>query len=143
MRIGLTFDCTDARAQAAFWAVALDYEPAPPPEGWDTWEAWLVHFEVPEDEWDDGASIQDPAGVRPKVTFLRVPEPKTAKNRLHLDLWVSGGRHVDAGVREPLIRAKAEQLVALGATVVEEGVGPQGLDHYVLRDPEGNEFCVV
>ena len=143
MRIGLTFDCHDARAQARFWAVALDYEDAPPPEGWPSWEQWLRDHDVPEEEWDDGASLRDPSGARPGVTFLRVPEPKTAKNRLHLDLWVSGGRHVAPEVREPLIRAKAEQLLALGATVLEEGVGPRGLDHYVLADPEGNEFCVA
>jgi catechol 2,3-dioxygenase-like lactoylglutathione lyase family enzyme len=143
VRMTITFDCTDAPAQARFWAVALDYEASPPPEGWDTWEAWLRAMDVPEEEWDEGASIRDPEGVRPSISFLRVPEPKVAKNRVHLDLWVSGGRHVDGAVREPLIRAKAEQLLALGATVVEEGAGPQGLDHYVLADPEGNEFCVA
>ncbi|MFB9314462.1 VOC family protein [Nocardioides plantarum] len=141
--ITMTFDCADARAQAAFWAVALGYEEAPPPTGWDTWESWLRDHEVPEDEWDDGASIRDPDGVGPSIGFLRVPEPKTAKNRLHLDLQVAGGRHVAQAEREGAIRAKVEQLLPLGATVLHEAFGPRGLDHVVLADPEGNELCVV
>lgn len=143
MRVSMTFDCTHARAQAAFSAVALDYEQAPPPQGWASWESWPRDHDVPEEEWDDGASIRDPDGLRPSVTFLTVPEPKTAKNRLHLDLWVSGGQHVEGAVREQLIRARADQLVALGATVLEQGIGRDGLDHVVLADPEGNEFCVA
>src|SRR6476619_2417207 len=71
----LTFDCADAAAMARFWTLALGYVESPPPEGWDTWEAWLVHFEVPEEEWDDGAALQDPQGVLPSVSFLKVPEP--------------------------------------------------------------------
>lgn len=139
----MTFDCADAPALARFWAVALDYEESPPPTGWDTWESWLRDHDVPEDEWDDGASIRDPAGLGPSVSFLRVPEPKTAKNRLHLDLQVSGGRHVDQDERERLVRAKVDQLTAIGARVLHESTGPRGLDHVVLADPEGNEFCVV
>src|ERR1043165_4858973 len=91
-RWSLTFDCHDAEGMARFWTVARGYRDCPPPEGWDTWEAWLEHFGVPEEEWGDGASLQDPQGVLPKISFLRVPEPKTAKNRLHIDLQVSGGR---------------------------------------------------
>src|SRR5262245_39728278 len=86
----LTFDCHDAATMARFWTVALGYVDSPPPEGWDTWEDWLRHFDVPEEEWGDGASLEDPQGVLPSVSFLKVPEPKTAKNRLHLDLQVSG-----------------------------------------------------
>ena len=139
----LTFDCADAPAQAAFWIVALGYAEAPPPEGWDTWEDWLRHFDVPEDEWDDGASLVDPDGVLPGVTFLKVPEGKTAKNRLHLDLWVSGGRHRPAEERESAIREHVAKLLAAGATVLEEGPEGGPLDHVVMQDPEGNEFCVA
>ena len=143
MRITMTFDCADPGLLARFWAVALDYEEAAPPDGWATWEAWLRDMEVPEEEWNDGASISDPTGVGPLVGFLKVPEPKTAKNRLHIDLQVSGGRRVDQALREEAIRGKVDQLLALGATVVTEASGPQGLDHVVLADPEGNELCVV
>jgi hypothetical protein len=141
--ITVTFDCERPGRLAGFWAVALDYEPSPPPTGWSTWEDWLRDNGVPEDEWDDGASIRDPEGVGPSVSFLKVPEPKTAKNRVHLDLQVAGGRHVEQAVRERAIRGKVDQLLALGATVVDEAQGPRGLDHVVLADPEGNELCVV
>lgn len=139
----VTFDCRDARAQAEFWKVALGYLDAPPPTGWDSWAAWARHFEVPPEEMDDGASLVDPEGVRPKVGFLRVPEPKTAKNRLHIDLQVSGGRHLDPGVRRERILATVGRLVAAGGTVTQEHVFDGQLDHIVMADPEGNELCVV
>ena len=141
--LGLTFDCSDANAQAKFWAVALGYSPAPPPAGWDTWEAWLVDLEVPREEWDDGASLVDPAGIGPGISFLKVPEPKTAKNRLHLDLKVSGGRDVDQETRRTRIMAKVDEVVAAGATIQAEHAMGEHLDHVVLLDPEGNEFCVA
>jgi glyoxalase superfamily protein len=141
--IGMTFDCTDAPALARFWALALGYVPAPPPEGWDTWEAFLVDHGVPQDEWGDGATIRDPAGVRPSISFLKVPEPKRAKNRFHMDLKVSGGRHVDAVQRTQLIEAKVAELVSAGAVVQSRDAVDDRLDHVVMLDPEGNEFCVV
>ncbi len=141
--LALTFDCADATAQARFWAVALGYVPASPPRGWDTWESWLVDHDVPPEEWDDGASLVDPVGVSPGISFLKVPEPKTAKNRIHLDLKVSGGRDVDHESRRMLIRAKVDEVVAAGATILQEHVLHGHLDHVVLLDPEGNEFCVV
>ena len=140
---GVTFDCHDAQAMAAFWTVALGYVDAPPPQGWDTWEDWLRHFDVPVDEWDDGASLVDPDGVLPRVGFLKVPEGKVAKNRLHLDLWVSGGRHVEAGERDRLIRAMVDRLLAVGGTVLENVNWDTTLDHVVMQDPEGNELCVA
>jgi catechol 2,3-dioxygenase-like lactoylglutathione lyase family enzyme len=143
MVLGMTFDCADATAQARFWASALGYVPASPPRGWDTWESWLIDLEVPREEWDDGASLVDPAGIGPGISFLKVPEPKTAKNRLHLDLKVSGGRDVDQELRRTRILAKVDEVVAAGATIVEEHVVRERLDHVVLHDPEGNEFCVA
>ena len=139
----LTFDCSDATAQAQFWASALGYVRSPPPRGWDTWESWLVDHEVPPEEWNDGASLMDPAGIGPRISFLKVPEPKTAKNRLHLDLKVSGGRDVDQDVRRTRIMAKIDDVVAAGATILAEHSMGDHLDHVVLLDPEGNEFCVV
>jgi hypothetical protein len=127
----------------AFWRQALGYVDAPPPQGWDTWEQWLRAFDVPEEEWGDGGALVDPEGVLPSLSFLRVPEPKTVKNRLHLDLDVSGGRHVDQATRVERIQAHVSRLVAAGATVVRECHDRDRLDHVVLADPEGNELCVV
>jgi hypothetical protein len=141
--IGMTFDCADPTGQARFWSLALGYVPAPPPEGWETWEAFLTDHGVPVDEWDAGAAIRDPAGVRPAISFLEVPEPKRAKNRLHLDLKVSGGRHVDHGERTQRIEAKVAELATAGAVVDARYVVEGHLDHVAMFDPEGNEFCVV
>jgi hypothetical protein len=140
---GITFDCHDARTVAEFWKVALGYVDAPPPIGWASWEDWARHFEVPEQEWDDGASLVDPDGVLPPVGFLKVPEGKTAKNRLHLDLRVAGGRHLDQSLRRERILAMVERLVAAGGTVLREDMVEGDLDHVVMADPEGNELCVV
>lgn len=139
----VTIDCADATAQAAFWIEALGYAQAPPPEGWSSWEDWIQSFGLSVEELADGAKIEDPAGLLPSIGFLKVPEGKAVKNRLHLDLQVSGGRHLPAEEREPAIRAFADRLVALGASVVDEGDYDGGLDHVVMQDPEGNEFCVV
>jgi hypothetical protein len=143
LTLAMTFDCDDAAVLAEFWSVALGYVPAPPPHGWDTWESWLIDHEVPREEWDDGASLVDPTGIGPSISFLKVPEPKTAKNRLHLDLKVSGGRHIDQETRSSRITAKVDELVTAGAIVQQEHTIGDHLDHVVMLDPEGNEFCVA
>jgi Glyoxalase-like domain len=51
----LTIDCTHPAKLAEFWALALGYVMAPSPAGLGSWEEWLAHHDVPEDEWDDGA----------------------------------------------------------------------------------------
>ena len=140
----LTIDCADPSALAAFWAAALGYVLAPPPEGFATWEAWLRAQDVPEDEWNSGAFISDPEGALPALSFLRVPEMKSGKNRLHLDLQVGGGRHLPWEERWPRVQAAAERLTRLGGSLVAEVPGPDGRgDHLVLADVEGNEFCVL
>ncbi|MBO4204831.1 VOC family protein [Micromonospora echinofusca] len=118
-------DAGDPQRLAAFWAQALGYVAEP---GYDD---------------PDGASIVDPEGVGPAIGFLRVQEGKTAKNRMHIDIRVAGEPPWEMAGRARLIRAKVADLVALGATVVrEERYGPE-LGHVVMRDPEGNEFCVA
>jgi hypothetical protein len=79
----------------------------------------------------DVAACSDPTGTEPRLFFQRVPEPKTSKNRVHLDV------HVDPDGKA----AEVERLVGLGARLVEahDDRGPMT---YVMRDPEGNEFCV-
>lgn len=142
--LGLTFDCAHPGELARFWALALGYEQPPPPEGFASTQEWLVSMGVPEEEWDDGAYLNDPAGVGPTLSFLKVPESKVAKNRLHIDVKAGGGRQTPWDVRWPRVLDMVERLKAAGATFVREHEDEQGqADHVEMTDPEGNEFCVV
>ena len=137
----VTFDCADVSTMADFWALALDYVLQPPPDGFDTWEDFAVAMEIPEEQWYTMGAIVDPDGVGPRVFFQKVPEGKTAKNRVHLDVSVGGGHEVPLEERKRRIAAKAEQLVASGATRGDAREEPHG--YWVLmQDPEGNEFCL-
>lgn len=118
-------DANEPQRLAAFWAEALDYVPEP-------------GFDDP-----DNASIIDPEGIGPAIGFLRVPEGKTAKNRMHIDIRVAGEGPWNMAERERLIRAEVPRLVRLGATVVREDFDGAVLGHVVMLDPEGNEFCVA
>ncbi|MGW4944476.1 VOC family protein [Actinoplanes sp. NPDC004185] len=123
----VTGDAADPRRLARFWALALGYVDEP---GYD---------------YADGAALIDPEGRLPAISFLRVPEGKTAKNRLHLDIRIAAGQPMDPAVREQRIRAKVAELVAAGATAVREESYDHldRLDHVMMQDPEGNEFCVA
>src|SRR5207237_777885 len=127
---------------AAFWREALGYVQAPVPEGFASREEWLVRWEVPQEEWGDAAYLVDPAGAGPSLTFLKVPESKVVKNRLHLDIKAAG-RDAPREVRVPRVTATVRRLVGAGATVVEEVATGGVLSHVVMHDPEGNEFCVA
>ncbi|WJV47390.1 VOC family protein [Streptomyces flavofungini] len=139
----LTFDCAHPGELARFWALALGYVEKPPPAGFASWEEWLERHGVPEEEWDEGAYLADPDGRRPSISFLKVPEGKVVKNRVHLDLRVGGGRETPWEVRWPLVTAAVARLTAAGASVVGEHELDGRPDHVVMADPEGNEFCVV
>jgi hypothetical protein len=144
MNWSLTIDCAQPGTLAAFWALALGYVDRPPPEGFDSWAAWLTEHGVPEEEWDNGAYLSDPDGIGPGIAFLRVPEPKTVKNRVHLDVHVGGGRQTSPEVRWPRVLEASERLIAAGASVVTEVREPDGRpDHLLMADPEGNEFCLL
>ena len=137
----VTFDCAHPAALARFWADVLGYRLADPPEGFDTWEEWFEKMEVPEDEWDEGSSITDPDSRGSPIYFQQVPEPKSTKNRLHLDLDVSDRHRVPLERRKEQVDAEVDRLLGLGAkrmATYEQG------DHYhvVMQDPEGNEFCL-
>jgi hypothetical protein len=90
-----------------------------------------------------GLRIIDPGGRGPRIWFQVVPERKAVKNRLHLDIGVSGGRAVPIETRRHRVDAEASRLAGLGAMIV--GVlNSDGLDHYgvAMIDPEGNEFDI-
>ena len=104
--------------------------------------AALGYVVEPGYEDPDGASIIDPDGVGAAISFLRLPEAKTAKNQLPFDIRVEDQPPWDMAQRESLIRAKAAEPSAAGATAVRESCG-EHLDHIVMLDPEGNEFCIA
>lgn len=108
----LTFDCSDAYRQATFWAEVLDGKVSD------------------EDVPGDPEALVIAEGI--SLLFVTVPEGKTIKNRLHVDL-------------QPQDRSRdeeVERVVALGAKVVEDHRKPGGLGWVTLSDLEGNEFCV-
>ena len=145
----LVFDCQDPEALAQFWADALGYVLEPPPEGFASWDEWRRDIGLPDDQLGLGAdSIIDPLGHGPRIWFHQVPEPKTVKNRLHLDVYASGGtgptdRSVPLGRRIQRVNAECKRLTTLGATPTG-ALTADGLDHYAMgmKDPEGNEFDV-
>ncbi|TKV60646.1 VOC family protein [Nakamurella flava] len=138
--VQIVLDCAHPSAQAAFWQIALDYRLDPPPPGFTSWDDAKKAWGLPED-WDQVSAISDPDGVGPRLFFQQVPEGKTVKNRLHLDVSVGRGIQ-DPEERWATVVARVERLTAAGAAVVEERRHEHG-DHWmVMTDPEGNEFCV-
>ena len=141
VRLQVVFDAADPRKLAAFWGEAIGYKEEDPPEGFASWPAWAEANALPREEWDNYASRVDPDGVGPRLFFQRVPEPKTAKNRVHLDLDVGGGRGTPTEERRPRVAAAVGRAVAAGATRLKE-YNEAGQHWVVLQDPEGNEFCL-
>jgi hypothetical protein len=149
-RFQLVIDCKDPELLARFWAAALGYVLEPPPEGCATWDDWRREIGLPDSELGMGAdSIIDPSGEGPRIWFRADEAAKVVKNRLHLDIHVSGGRTVIESRSVPLatrrqrIDAEARRLTELGATITGALI-VDGLDHYAvgMKDPEGNEFDV-
>jgi Glyoxalase-like domain len=137
--IQISFDAHDPLALGRFWAQALGYVDQPPPPGFDSWDAFLDSAGVPAGERDRVWAVVDPDGVRPRLLFQRVPEDKTAKNRVHLDVKIDAD--VPAEQRPQAVRERVAQLVELGATRLHEAA-ELGVFWIVMQDPEGNEFCV-
>jgi catechol 2,3-dioxygenase-like lactoylglutathione lyase family enzyme len=140
-QVQVTFDCADPAALSTFWAAALGYRLQDPPEGFATWEAFLTDLGVPEDEWNSASAVVDPDGEGPRLYFQRVPEPKAAKNRVHLDLNVGGPLGTPLDERKAAVDREVKRTIDLGAAVVRE-VEERGEFWVVMRDPEGNEFCL-
>lgn len=113
----ITFDCADPAAVAAFWQQVTGR-----PVVNDGTESEPEYLLAPLDGTDAG-----------NLLFLPVPEGKTVKNRIHLDL-------------QPTDRSRDEEvarLLALGATLLDDRRNPDGTGWAVLADPEGNELCVL
>ncbi len=140
--IQVVIDCADPARLAGFWAEALrGYQVQPPPPGFDSWPAFLEAQGVPQDRWNDASAVVPvPPEQGPRIFFQRVPEPKTVKNRVHIDLHAGGGPSVPPEEQRRRVRAEVERLTALGAAHVDEREG-LGVVWAVLTDPEGNEFC--
>lgn len=119
-------DCHDVQAQSRWWAQALDWQVVhDSPE-----EVVLVPGWLEEDSWQ-----QIPWERRsPGLVFVQVPEGKTVKNRLHLDLAPHTSQDREAEI---------QRLLDLGATRVDVGQDAATVTWTVLADPEGNEFCVL
>lgn len=123
----ITFTCADPAALCSFWVEALGYEvqEAPP----EFMELWLAAGRDP----NGAAAAVDPAGVGPRLFFNKDEKTETTSIPIHLDLAVED--------RE----AEVERLVGLGASVVEtkERTTGEWVETWtVMRDPEGNGFCV-
>jgi hypothetical protein len=148
-RFQLVIDCADPEPLARFWAAALGYQLEPPPSGFASWDDYWRDFGLPEEDLGLGEDrIGDPDGRGPDIWFQVVPDRKTVKNRLHLDVTVSGGRAFDGrGIpietRRQRVDAEAGRLAALGATILGR-LQEEGVDHYAvaMKDPEGNEFDI-
>ncbi|MEU3725960.1 VOC family protein [Streptomyces sp. NPDC031705] len=149
-QVQITFDARDPRALSSFWRDALGYvHPAPPgvelPEGADplaAWDAFLERAGVPEEQHNAASAIEDPDGHGPRVFFQQVPEGKTVKNRVHLDVRAAPGLRGEE--RMAALEAECGRLVALGAARVRrhEPAPPMSEGFIVMTDPEGNEFCL-
>jgi hypothetical protein len=146
VRFQITVDCADRDRQARFWASALGYKAQDPPAGFTDWRAYWLSVGIPDDEISDIVdTIVDPAGHGPQIWFQEVPEGKTVKNRLHLDVDASGrisGRKLPIEQIRHQVDATVERLTALGAKTSSVA----DFDDYycvVMHDPEGNEFCVA
>jgi hypothetical protein len=138
----ITLDAADPGAQAVFWAEALGYQVQPPPPPYESWDQALDAFDVPAEHRNDASAVIDPAGRRPRIFFQKVPEAKTAKNRMHFDVRAAPGLAGDD--RMAALEAEAGRLEKLGASRRQrlEPRAPLEAGHIVMADPEGNEFCL-
>jgi hypothetical protein len=122
--MSVVIDCADPYRLARFWSAALGYRPE---RGEEDWADLGAEGEAGELEW---VRLVDPRGAGGAVAFQRVPEAKSVKNRVHLDLAAADEE------------AEVRRLESLGARRLWHSEDPDDV-FIVLGDPEGNEFCVV
>jgi predicted enzyme related to lactoylglutathione lyase len=111
MRLLVVLDCVDADELADFWSSALGFKRG-------SFHPPYVRLVDPTERW-------------PNLLLQQVPEPKTGKNRMHLDIQVTD------------LPAEVERLTALGASVLDPPHDDAGFLTAILADPQGNEFCVI
>jgi hypothetical protein len=138
LTVQIAIDCADPHALVRFWAGAFGFEIEDHHEIVEQviangWADETVAIEIDgRKAFADAAACRDPGGRLPRLPFQKVPEPKTVKDRIHLDM------HVPAAELE----STTERVLALGATKLWDGrQGPQTWVTYA--DPEGNEFCLA
>jgi hypothetical protein len=140
----LTINAHDPARLASFWAAALGYQSAPP-SGTATWDAHYRRRLGAQEGFQD--RLFDPEGLRPPLWFQHVPGAEAGKSALHLDVYATG--RDDALPLEQRVRivdALVDDLVAIGGTVDRRTRDDDPDDPFyyvVMRDPEGNEFCVA
>lgn len=110
----ITFDARDPHALAVFWGAMLDRE--------------VRSGDMPADD----SVLVMPAPGQPGLLFLRVPEEKTAKNRIHFDLWPTSTKRDE----------QVNRAIGLGAMVLDDRRREDGTGWVVFADPDGNEFCI-
>ena len=148
--VQVTIDARDPRALSVFWKEVLGYvHPAPPgvelgpgEEPLRAWDEFLEANDVPLELRNSSSALEDPNGIGPRIFFQQVPEPKTAKNRMHLD--VRTATELRGEERMAALEARCEELVALGGRRLarQEPEPPLSIGFVVMADPEGNEFCL-
>ena len=117
----MVVDCNDVAAQSRWWAEVLD---------------WQIVYEADDEVVVAPERAVDPSAgdMGPGLIFVPVPEPKSVKNRLHIDLAPPAGQDQASEVR---------RLEAMGARRADVGQVPAAVTWVVMSDPEGNEFCVL
>ncbi|MEZ3177893.1 VOC family protein [Streptomyces pimonensis] len=135
----VTFDCAEPERLARFWCEVLGYVVPPPPEGFATWDDY--HHSLPSEHEVAWFACVDPSGVGPRLLFQRVPEGKVVKNRVHLD--VRAGTGLVGEERLATLEAECARLAALGAVHERTLYADEDNEScIVMRDIEGNEFCL-
>ncbi|MER7056787.1 VOC family protein [Streptomyces sp. NPDC000351] len=138
-QVQVTFDCANPERVARFWCEVLGYVVPPPPEGFATWDDF--DRALPPERQGSAFACVDPSGAGPRLFFQRVPEGKVVKNRVHLD--VRAGTGLVGEERLATLQAECDRLVALGATCERVMVADEYNEScIVMRDVEGNEFCL-
>jgi hypothetical protein len=137
-RLQVAIDCGDPERLATFWATVLGYVADAPPAGYASWQDFSRSAGGVGASW---SAVVDPARAGPRVLFHRVPEPKVAKNRVHLDVRVSAAGEVSAETRRSQVDAEVARLQTLGGSHLRTEEDEH--DYFaVMTDPEGNEFCI-